>query len=362
MSPRKCLYCGQCFEPTEGAGDHVLPSGLFGEFEGDSTFRGCCQRCNNHLGRHEQVLSQGSPLGWYRWHVKPNLHRRRKRGSLRPRGSKGASAPVFTMEHRGRTLLVNPSDENPTDVSCVNQLVIRDGEGRDHHVRVFPNMTKERLKSEIDRLSITTRKSIFVDCEQHLTDHVLELLRELHPAIQIVEQQGIGPCNRKVRGKAVFRFDVRYFQALAKIAFHYYLMHGRRGLSGHEELFAPVREFIRDGGDPEVFFHDSGKRFTLPFCKNEAGQVMVPDNWVHVLALNEHKGRIVVLLQFFVGPEAAPPPIYITLGSLRGHPALPAAVGAKAHLYWIDQGRSDRFAGRVEEVPLTVTTSGNKDS
>src|SRR4051812_10061502 len=41
----KCIYCSRFFNPLKGQGDHVLASGLFGEFEGDSTFRGICTRC-----------------------------------------------------------------------------------------------------------------------------------------------------------------------------------------------------------------------------------------------------------------------------------------------------------------------------
>jgi 5-methylcytosine-specific restriction endonuclease McrA len=50
----KCIYCA---DPAnlKGEGDHVIP-GTLGEFRNDKHFKRICTRCNNRIGKSENVL------------------------------------------------------------------------------------------------------------------------------------------------------------------------------------------------------------------------------------------------------------------------------------------------------------------
>lgn len=348
MPQAKCIYCPRLFDPEAGQGDHVLPSRLFGEFEGDKNFRGCCPSCNNRLGTNEQLLSQGSPLGLYRSYVKPNLGKRRNRGGIRLNGVKGARRPKFTMTLNGRSVEVSPLDSSPLDCEFVDQLVLGDAEGAEHYVRLYPNMKLDELTAAIQRQTVAEVTSCRIECDETLTELAKDLVSKLFPSMSIQEEGVLEPGEfNRVPGRIEFSFSVGYFQALAKIAFHYYLLHNRREFSGHEDVFDELKSFILDGGEHEKFFHSSGKPFNVPLGEQADGTLKCPKHWHNFLAANEHCNTIVIYMHFFVGPGNVPPPIYITLGSLVGRPRLPVAVGAFWHSYEYDLSRTDRYAGTV---------------
>lgn len=141
----KCIYCGRFFNPTKGQGDHALTLRVFGEFQGDKTFRRACRRCNNAFGRNEQQLSQSGPLGFYRAIVRPNLGKRKRRGSYRQLGALGAPPPKCNMRFEDQSLIVKPSPQDPRDAEPLDQLVILDEGGNEHHIRLFKEMTVESL-------------------------------------------------------------------------------------------------------------------------------------------------------------------------------------------------------------------------
>jgi hypothetical protein len=302
MPIRKCIYCGRFFDPSRGEGDHILLAGLFGDFEGDSTFRGDCHDCNVESAIREQSLAQGSPLGYYRWIVKPNLGRRSRRGNLRQRGSRGSAPPKFTMKLGEQSILVDPSTENPTDATPLDQVVIRDESGADHYLRVFPSTTAETLRAEIARRGIGEMATVYINCSDSLAEHIKSLLASVYPSSRLISEGTADAGTSRVPGRVEFEVSIGYFQALARIAFHYYLLRNNRGFKGHEPAFTDIRRFIRYGGDKTRFFDASSRRFAIPFGETKAGMTC-PKNWCHVLGADETGPEIVVYMHFFFGPR-----------------------------------------------------------
>ncbi len=178
-----------------------------------------------------------------------------------------------------------------------------------------------------------------------------DLLKAVWRNIRMGEGQVIQVGTHRVRVHAEFRVTVAYFQAVAKIAFHYYLVHSRRRYRGDECHFAGIRDFIMNGGDKDRFFRASGRLFKQPFGKTRFGTV-TPDKWCHFLAADETQDLAVAYVRLFVGPRALPPDHYVTLGNIESTVVVPSFVWG--HVYQYDRGvRSRRFCGRVVEGALT---------
>lgn len=351
-----CIYCGRFFNARKGQGDHVLPARIFGEFKGDKPFRGQCPTCNNVFGCHEQVLAQSSQIGLYRGCAKPNLGKRANRGGLDQKGAHGSARPKLVMLGADNTVLVRPTAGNPLDARPVDQLILRDAIGQEHHVELFAKMRPEQLQDQLRRRGLLSATPTGINCPWETRGDFQRLVTDVFPSIKSITDLRMDPGTYPFRGRAEFNVSLSYWQALAKIAFHYYLVHNQRGVLGSEEAFQPIRSFIRHGGDPRDFFKRPDIPFVVPFGADGPGTVRCPKIWCHLVAANDSETAIFVYLQFFLGPGSIPPPTYIALadsdaGLERG--------GVWGHLYQQDGNGKGRFAGTVSRVsisprPITV--------
>jgi hypothetical protein len=283
--------------------------------------------------------------------VKPNLGRRKHRGGLRQRGALGATAPKFTAMFGTTTVLASPSSDNPLDMDPVDQVVIVDKGGKEYQIRLFPGMSAQSLRTEIEHLGIGDLKDAWFQGDPNAMDQYKALLAEVYPAARITEEGQIQPGDYPVPARIEFQITNAYFQAVAKIAFHYYLVRNRRGLRGNESAFAELRNFIRNGGDVRPFFRTAGRRFEVPFGPTSIGGVVTPKDWCHLFAANETEGMAVVYLQLFVGPRHVPQPTYVTLGKIDSQIVLPT--GVWGHVFEYDSTPQGRYAGRVVEASFT---------
>jgi len=351
-----CIYCGTSFDPTRGEGDHVLPCALFGEFEGDVRFRGACVRCNNALGQNEQKLAQASPLGFFRWVVRPN-RRRRKDSGLVQKGAGGCDAPTFTAEYEHGPMLVRPTRDDPSKSTPVDQIVVSEKQGKHYCIPWFPGVGAERVRAEMDRRQIGEFETIRFEADSAHIDELRSVLAEIFPGWKTVQDYQMEPGTHLVHGRATFYFTTWYYQALAKIAFHYYLCHNLRGLRGDEPAFGPIRNFIQHGGEKDQFFQSSGRHVFAPFGQM-AGGIITSPTWIHLFAGHEVDRTIVVYMQLFVGPDHVSRPFYITLGTTNSRLFLPANTGLWGHMYEYDAERTDREAGRVTKASFSLVNVG----
>jgi hypothetical protein len=327
---------------------------MFGEFRNDKRFRGVCQGCNHSFGRFEQQLSQASPLGFFRGVVGPNLGRRAGRGGLRQSGALGVPAPQHLMQRWGVSWLVRPLDD-PRDAEPVDQIVILDDAGVEHQIRLFAGMSEERLREEIARCGMGRMKEVTLLCEPEDFAQFTTVIQKLCAECKVTEEQIIDSGDQRVPYRVEFRVTIAYFQAIAKIAFHYYLIHNRRGYTGGEAIFDGARDFIQNGGDPKALFRPPERHFFIPFGRGHAGYRIVPKDWCHLCAADESRDVIVVYLQFFLGPGSVPKPIYVALGSIPNPVAMPDSVWG--HVFQYDASPEGRFAGQVDPVTITHHTA-----
>ncbi len=362
MIVEKCIYCAATFDSSAGEGDHVLPAAL-GEFKDDVRFRRICPLCNSRVGAFEQQVMQSGPEGFFRTIVKPASKRLRRRGGGRQRGAMGASAPKSQFQWDGWSISGGPSSDDPLGVSPFDQVVVRDGQGRDHSIRLFPRMRKKQLQQQVEQLAISSVREIRCFCsnESDLKDYS-NLLEAVWPHLRMEgpDKSRIEPGVYEVAIHREFRVKDPYFQALAKIAFHYYLAHSQRGSRGDEPAFADIRDFIMNGGNRDRLFRDSGRFFADPFPPVSKGiGAVVPANWCHVLAANETTDVAVVYLRLFIGPNHLPKPVHVTLGQINSRVHVLRPVWAHAYVYE-PVADSSRFCGHVYRgtiMPIPVCQS-----
>lgn len=344
-----CTYCGKPFDAESGEGDYIMPAAL-GKFRGDQRFRLICTRCNNHIGRSEQQLLQCAPEAFYRSIVNPP-NRRGRKGQRSLVGALGMPPPKHTVRSGDHDELVEIQQSATMQVGPVDQLVVRDDTGADHHIRLFPGMNPDQLRERLTRAGVKDFSKAWFHCDEKTTNEFQALLQATWPHLTLEVLPSAEPGTYQRPGRVKFTTGDDYFRALAKIAFHYYLVHTHRGFRGNEPEFKPLREFIMKGGDPTRFFRRTGSTFKVPFGELRAGGAITPVDWCHVLAADESRDVAVVCIRLFAGPRSVRPPQYVALGSLNSRIRVPSAVWAHAYIYDRIQPPSG-YAGHVEEARI----------
>ncbi len=347
----KCIYCGNSFDPTKGEGDHVIPVQL-GDFRNDIRFRRICTSCNNKIGRSEQQFLSCGPESFFRSLVNPKIPRKRQRGRSQVKGAMGVLSPQSTIDCGDHRQLVERSKANFKIVFPLDQIVIQDDKGEEFFIKLFAGMRPEHLKDRIEKCGINKIDKLWVHCDIQLYSEFQQLLKETWPKSEVHNLPETEAGATQISGCITFKVNDHYFRTLAKIAFHHYLIHSRRGFRGDEHCFRPIREFIMDGGNHEIFFNQSGPKFVMPFGEIPSGGVITPKQWCHIIAADETNKSVVVYLQLFVGDGCVPNPYYIHLANTNSKIIVSGSTWG--HVYLYDESPStDRFAGQVHQAQIT---------
>jgi hypothetical protein len=343
-----CIYCGRIIDLQRGQGDHVVPAAL-GRFDGEFIFRRICRGCNNRVGKCEEQLIRCAPEAFVRRMVKPAT-KRRKRGTSWV-GANGMPAPKFTVRHADHQETVKVSTDDPENATLVDRLVIIDPARGECDVELSPKMTVPQLRTKLDDLGIGQFDRAFLHAYDANWEKYATLIRELRPDLSFVEAKGLEPGVHRLPGRVAFTFHVDYWRAIAKIAFHYYLLNTRRGLRGDEPVFSELRAFVMEGGDRDALFDRAGARFALPFGEVREGCAILPSTWTHILAADETQRAAVGMVTLFMGPKRLAPVYHVTLCQFESGIVVPGARFSHAYVY--DAQRSGgNYAGPV--VPLTL--------
>lgn len=345
-----CIYsaespvCDHDFDPTVGEGDHVLPAKL-GEFEGDKRFRGACPRCNNLFGQNEQQIVQSGLEGYLRYHAQPRSKRINRSGLKPMRGAKGAAAPQHTVTMDGEAIAVRPFIESPEDVYPFDHVRVTDESGKEFTLELHPETTANHIRAKFSKLGIQKAKRIFVHCDDKYWEHYIAIVKEVCGESSVQELGTIEPGKQRIKGRAKFTVTTAYFQAIAKIAFHYYLIHGNRGYRGDEAIFKAIRQFIVTGGDIDAVFLKKD-RFYMPLGPAYGAS---PANWCHLLLADESGPELVSRVQLFLGPGCVPHAHSVLLGNVNERSQRPRVFG---HVYPFDAADDQmRYCGKVQAIP-----------
>jgi hypothetical protein len=346
-----CIYCGVYFDTSKGEGDHVLPVQL-GEFRNDQRFRRICPNCNSKIGHSEQQLLACAPEAFFRRLVNPKVPSKRQRGKSPVKGAMGVPSPESTIDHGDHRELVYRSSENPMNAYPVDQIVIHDDKENEYFIKLFSGMKKKHIEEQMTKKGITKVQKIWFHFDDPKGDEFENLIDEAFPDLQKHRLPYREAGIIQIDGRITFKFNDHYFRAVAKMAFHYYLIHSRRGYRGDETIFNPIRNFIMNGGDHKPFFNQEGPKFEMPFGDLPSGGVITPDGWCHVLSAYEEEKCIVAYVQLFVGRGCIPQSYHVKLAEMDNNIVVPKAIWG--HVYLYDKTASkDHYAGEVKEADVT---------
>jgi len=210
------------------------------------------------------------------------------------------------------------------------------------HIVVIPDDMKasEQLVSEFVKLGIGRAKKAHVFAREDEIEWMNSLLSGLKIESPI---QWTTPRtdNHRVDIKLMSLVNDKYFRALAKIGFHYFLKHVNQ-FDGSEDAFQDIREFITHGGDVDKFIGFSSQQLAIQIYSG-----LTPSTYVHVLAI-EINTYIFSRLQFFLGPDYRPLVWTIRLGKNPSKIHYPQAIGHSFAYY--EDGRQDNYDGEMADV------------
>lgn len=356
MRYEKCIYCGEAIDDQTGEGDHVIP-GALGEFEGDVHFRGICRSCNNRISQAEQVMLRCGPEAFFRRVVRPALPSSRQRGRSNSVGAMGTPPLTYTIQSEcgSHGILMRSSPDDPQKGKMADQLVIHDANGNESFFELFPNMSPERLKRQIFDEIVPPIRGLWLHVSQPRMNECSGLVTQMFPNAQSHNLPTTPVGTHRAKGQIIFIRNGYYYRAVAKIAFHYYLTHNRRGLRGDEPCFAAIRNYIMTGGNKSQFFREPPRRFAVPWGTLDGEANLSPERqWGHVHAADEMTKEVFVYVQMFVGPGCIPDSYYVVLGTIDSDIIAPMSyVWGHCYLYHEVQAEVG-FAGRVEAMNVSA--------
>jgi hypothetical protein len=339
-----CIYCGAHADSLE----HPLIAAL-GEFENAPLLPNrICTDCNGgkRLGLLDEQYARCGPESFLRRHYR--IRGRDKHEKVNPfyRGSAGGQRLEMLAYDEVAGFHVLIECENGT-YQQARQLIFFNDDGIVHHLPIRKDSTPETLKAAYDRLNVKNPIDVRMSCSEAEWDWVEKLVRDTWPTVSVVDR---GELSRNYNGGEVtVRLSDRYFRAVAKMGFHYFLTQFPR-FSGAESTFAEIRAFITE--DRPVL---DANRFLRKRNFPLLGHMMIPnarpDGWrANVLAAEVKNGECLAHVQTFI-TEDWPAPIYtIILGHLEG-----VAHRAAGHIYiYNTDGPNGKFAGVAYDLSATV--------
>ena len=346
--PMLCIYCNR---READAREHYLPQclGRFRDFQ--PLLDAICQDCNQAIGGEvEREFCRRSPEAVIR---SAHWIKGRPRGGRAKQPAHMYQPEKIGGEHlyffgpdpgTGEDILWQP-DEQPGTVKPISQIVTFDREGKlTGHIPIPVEITSGRELAALLNASEVEFPIPRARVVSAPDDHVR--VRRLFSEINIDVPLKTGAVGRVQRQLFVGRVGPAYFRALAKIGFHYALRHIPT-ISGREEDFVALREFIRNGvGNPGAFLTTQA-----PVSYGSSG----PRG--HMLAaIANPDGQIVVNMQFFIGVDASLPRWQLVLGS---NPTILLVKQASAHLFTYSKEDDGRLTGG-EIVELSVAAGDSE--
>lgn len=240
----KCVYCSNPVSP-DLRGDHIIPAAL-GEFRGNHRFKNICSYHNGYVASElEDELLRCGPERFLRSIVAPITKRSRGKRT-KWIGSKYSDPPIVYVNQGGMNLFAEPQ-ENPIDLIAPEQLVISYENGESKVIFLFPHKSAVQIQSDVKKFGQGKIKEALLHSDEQNESHYREKLREVWPQSKYKSISKIEKGNHLVESVIKFTLTGRYFRAIAKIAFHYYLAFSQRA-KGCESGFDQIKNYILKGG------------------------------------------------------------------------------------------------------------------
>jgi len=342
-----CIYCGKSEDLCEA---HIVPESL-GKFKNlPKQKKLICSRCDHEIGKAEEQLAKCGMEAIF----KANLN-------IKGKKKHRASSP-FRRRHAGQgpielkalfpgtnyEVLVEPLGDGE-NVHPLPQLILIDSKGNYDCIRLSnpKETTVEYLKNSI-RMSPVREKELRVETvgmTYEEIDYIFGLFKKIGIFINeeppsALEKQFYP--NVPVHGSIAV--DIRYFRAIAKIGFHYFLQYTGY-FSGHENCLSPLKQFIR---------HGEGKieQFVLRQRGNLVSDLnygLRPRYYGHFIIGDFRKNVAAAYVQLFLGRDSNPPYYKITLATNCFRIKLEDETFGHFFCYYLPENRS-QYTGEIQQL------------
>jgi hypothetical protein len=368
----KCVYnqinncCnGNCSFRGE---EHVLPRG-FGEFKGYLSLRGIvCDDCNNKLSKHDEILLRAPSLETI-LRVNYGIKGRkthRKKDPFHERTHGYPPLKVFVLGREGKKVFLELLPENKARPrrELIFKKQSKTGQ-EDPGPLPIPHSvnTREKLLECISKAGYRPEEIEAVSCPADAGEE--EFIRLVSETFNIpFERIQEGAIREGVPTTTTVEIHLpsEYYQAIAKIAFHYYLGCDSQ-IDGFNDIFNGIKQFIWKGGDFGTFLSSS-------ICFIPAHEIPDESPWGHTLTTSWNETKIVSKVHLFAWNKISmnivyegisksgekqiiKPPnnstqcIEVLLGTLKVHPPIP---WIRLHKYIGFKSTDSGFDGKVERV------------
>jgi hypothetical protein len=338
-----CIYCGA----TDVTVEHHLPRAL-GNFKGYVPLADrVCQRCNGICGQLDEQLCRSGSEAFFRKFLGVSGRSGHEDVNFFYRGSsRGGRLEMTGTNHdtgeEKELELVGP--DSVRELRCV-KLIAEDNSERT--VTITDGMTPEDFRKRISALGIKFFKHAYISAAPEEIPWVESLFEGFKMEGRTEWSQPSGPI---MYGPLTIKFTVtdRYFRAIAKIGFHYFLTKFPR-FRGDEPFFADIRNFIiKDCPLDEVPHHIKYSREPFVYQLRAGDRLSA---WGHLICAQSDYNYFGAKIQLFVGPETRPNVYTVPLGKNPSPIHYSEAYG-DFFAYYPPEDRGD-YDGEVTEL-LTV--------
>jgi hypothetical protein len=337
-----CLYCPAAPKSVE----HPLPA-AFGEFDNAPLlYHRICRECNRRLGKLDEQFARSSPEGFLRQFY--GIKGRPPKGDpVNPflRGSAGGRRLEMKSYDRNLGMDVLLAIENGVLRHLPQVIFVKDDQA--HHVPLNKDTTPDELRESYNQLGIAQPEKVHFVCDKEEMAWVEPLLVAAWP---VVINEPKGETATTYNGATVdITLTNRYFRAVAKIAFHYFLTQFSR-FTGHELMFDRIRAYILDDAHKVDRANDYIGERQFPLVGEMLSIGSRPQGWKgHVLAGEIKNGRCLAHVQMFLSEDYPARTYTVTLASEADAPE-----SGRGHLYaYYEGGLQGKYAGTT--LPLTWT-------
>lgn len=344
-----CIYCGS----KDFCDAHILPECL-GRFKGLSLQKDIvCSECDHEIGRAEEQLAKCGMEALLKTHL--DIKGKKKHKSTSP----------FRRRHAGQGPIelkaLYPGEDYPVYVEPIGdgenaqplpQLLLIDSQKKHYCIRLSnpKETTVEYLKKEIGGSGLKGRLRVeTVGMTNDEIDFIFGLLKICDSSMN----EESTPNNKKHPTKKVYTkvpakgkviVDARYFRAIAKIGFHYFLQYSEY-FNGHEDCFFPLKQFIRYGkGKAECFVEQKRGNLVSDFKHG-----FRPKYYGNIIIGDFHNNSATADVQLFIGRDYDPPYYKITLAKNCLQIQLDKNTFGHFFSYYTPDNR-EQYTGEIQEL------------
>jgi hypothetical protein len=346
----KCLYCDSV--DPKWAKAHVLPR-LLGTFENQPTLhQRVCAICDKEIGKCEELIAKCTVEAVLLKHIGIIGRHKGKSSSPFRRGHSG-HPPIrmaTTLPGYGSEVRVEPiGDSNNVDI--LPQIILVDAEGN----------REEIVINNPDCISVAEWLLLLKKClsggvkhlEALVSDEQFLLIKRVLPEFGITfdsaDDAKISPFRGQVLVKGSMTYDKRFFRAVAKIAFHYFLIHSTL-FHGTEDEFQAIRRFVRCGdGDERDFI----EKVDEPIAHDISGADR-PPYYGHILRTEITPKGIWVCVQLFIGHNYKPQ-WYRVLLSRKAHRIFLPSEEFGHYYRYLEPDKRTQYDGVIERMAVAQT-------